>query len=196
MTNSQLRHHNSLLRRNLRMVISCSEENDKAQERIDEVEELIFSATCVTELVDALTLRGRELFNIDCVTVTLDEKFRESHSSAPHPIGKSGKKARLADKSLFFRNGGTMANWFGGEKAPIIRGSLVKGSENFFPGKLATRIKSEAVMPILHKTDVIGAIGFGSSKKDRFENGQGPRFLKRLSRTVSLKAELFISSSY
>ncbi len=77
LTNNQLRQYNTLLRKNLRLVISCSEENEKAQERIDEMEEILCGQPNMRAMFDSLITDGARLFGMDYITVTLDPDLEE-----------------------------------------------------------------------------------------------------------------------
>lgn len=186
--NSQLRHHNSLLRKNLRMVISCSADNEKSQDNIDGMEELIFASTSIKTMFDTLLTEGRRIFNMDVITVCLDPSFREHY---PEEYKSNGNSVFLESDNITFTKLGKFVPLFGGLGEPVIRGGLKSGAGEFFPNGLSRKIRSEALMPLRCGNRLAGMVGFGSSNGTRFHEGQGPRFLKRLSRSLSMKMELF-----
>ena len=187
-TNAQLRHYNSLLRKNLRLVISCSSDNERAQQRIDRVEEMIFEAPTLASMFDTLVTQGRRALEIDHITVSLEHDLRE-HYPPDYPAG--AKSVFLRSDRIIFSDADTMAACFKDRTEPVIRGNLAKGTEEFFPNGLSRQIKSEALAPMGDGHRLIGVVAFGSRRSTRFLEGYGSRFLKRFSRTLTLKVELF-----
>lgn len=187
-TNRQLRHYNSLLRKNLRLVVSCSSENEKAQRRMDRMEDLVFHSQSLKQMFDTLIIQGQRIFEIEVITVTLEDPFRENYPEGYHG---GGGRFYLGSDRVFFSEAEAMAAFFKNPAEPVIRGNLRRGAAAFFPGALAARVRSEALAPLNNGDGVIGVVAFGSSRAERFMEGYGARFLKRLARTLTLKAEVF-----
>ncbi|MGK7345060.1 MAG: DUF484 family protein [Candidatus Nitrospinota bacterium M3_3B_026] len=187
-TNKQLRHYNSLLRKNLRLVVSCSSENEKTQRRMDRMEDLVFHAPSLKEMFDTLIIQGQRIFEIDVITVTLEKPFQGSYPDGYHD---DGRKFYLGSDRVRFSEPEAMAAYFKNPAEPVIRGGLRRGTGAFFPGALAARVRSEALAPLNNGDRVIGVAAFGSSRAERFMEGYGARFLKRLARTLTLKTEVF-----
>jgi len=187
-TNAQLRHYNSLLRKNLRLVISCSADNEKAQQRIDTMEELVFNAPTLKSMFDTLITQGMRIFEIDVVAVSLERPFREHY---PEAYQGDEKSVFLSSDRMLFMDPDEMAAHFSDPLEPVIRGDLLGGTKPFFPNGSGTRIRSEALAPLYNGRKIIGVAAFGSEKPKRFLEGYGTRFLKRMARTLTLKAEMF-----
>ncbi len=192
MTNSQLRRHNSLLRKNLRIAINCSSENEVAQQRINEMEELVFASESMKVMFDSLITYGRRIFEMSMITASLDTKFRGLYPEDYHE-GKTS--VYLESNNVFFIEKKKLSTFFSTISEPLIRGPVKKGEETFFPDETAKKVRSEALLPLVYEKDLIGVVAFGSANPGHFQDGQGPLFLKRLSRAISLKMAIFHASN-
>jgi uncharacterized protein YigA (DUF484 family) len=188
LTNNQLRQYNNLLRKNLRLVISCSEENEKAQERIDEMEDILCGQPTLKAMFDSLITEGKRLFGMDFIAVTLEPGLRDLYPSGYY--GDDGSFYLNSD-AVSFMEPTRMAGAFSDPSQPTLRGNLRGGSAAFFPGKTASSVRSEALAPLGDGTKVIGVVAFGSKRPTRFLEEHGVRFLKRLARTATLRVEYF-----
>lgn len=187
-TNAQLRHYNSLLRKNLRLVISCSSDNEKAQQRVDSMEDLVFEAPTLMAMFDTLVAHGERVFEIDVITICLENALRDHYPREYHAESNSHF---LRSEKVIFRTPGEMAAGFKNPKEPILRGGVRRGNKEFFPNGMSAKIKSEALVPLHNGDNIVGVVAFGSSRSTRFLEGFGVRFLKRLARTLTLKLEVF-----
>ena len=187
LTNNQLRQYNTLLRKNLRLVINCSEENEKAQERIDEMEEILCGQASLRGMFDSLITDGARLFGMDFITVTLDPALK-----GLYPDGYQDDEGSFYIHSdmVNFMDPARMGAAFADPSHPTLRGNLRGGSLAFFP-KSAPSIRSEALVPLTNGREIMGVVGFGSRRPTRFLEEHGVRFLKRLGRTVTLRVEYF-----
>ncbi len=187
LTNIQLREHNTLLRKNLKRIVSCSTDNEKAQERMDEIEKLIFDAPSLKVMFDAVITQGRRIFEINFITVVLENELKEFY---PENYHHGEKNVYLGSENIFFDDlGGMDSNFSNGE--PTLRGNLKKGSDKFFPNGISRRVRSEAIVPVHANGRIIAILNFGSQDNTRFMEGYGFRFLMRLARLVALKIEMF-----
>ncbi|MBI4829736.1 MAG: DUF484 family protein [Nitrospinae bacterium] len=188
LTNQQLRQHNSLLRKNLKRIVSCSADNERAQERMDEMESVIFEAPTLKAMFDGLVTQGRRIFEINVITVALEESLRACYPAGYH---EGGRNVFLESDNILFLPREGISEVFHGRFEPSLRGHLVCGDERLFPGDRKRRVRSEAVVPLGGQEGFVGAVAFGSQHPTRFLEGYGSRFLKRMSRTLTLKLELF-----
>ncbi|MBF0171617.1 MAG: DUF484 family protein, partial [Nitrospinae bacterium] len=187
LTNNQLRQYNTLLRKNLRLVISCSEENEKAQQRIDEMEEILCGQPTLRAMFDSLITDGARLFGMDFITVTLDPALKGLY---PEGYQEDGASYFIHSDAMGFMDPARMGAAFADPSHPTLRGNLRGGSLAFFP-KSAASIRSEALVPLANGAGIMGVLGFGSRRPTRFLEEHGVRFLKRLGRTVTLRGEYF-----
>ncbi|MDH5637186.1 MAG: DUF484 family protein [Nitrospinota bacterium] len=188
LTNTQLRKSNQALRKNLKRVIECSSDNEKAQERMDDYEALVFEAESLKEMFDSMITQGRRIFEVQFITVALEQAHISMY---PEGYKKKGKSIFLESKNVFFAPAITIALHFPEIPQVVLRGRLKEGNEFFFPGAAAV-IHSEALIPLRTPDGALtGALCFGSKAPQRFMEGYGTRFLDRLGRLVSLKMEVF-----
>jgi len=190
MTNIELRQHNSLLRKNLQRVVSCSTDNEEVQERMDEVEKLIFAAPTFKEMFDTILIQGRRIFKIEMITVCLEPEMLVFY---PADYKKADKSVYLESDHVIFMDPEDMSSRLTDKNEPELRGDLRSGTELFFPGGKSMRVRSEAITPLVFDNRLFGVIAFGSHAPSRFMEGYGSRFLKRMTRLIVLKVELFIA---
>ncbi|VAX23647.1 hypothetical protein MNBD_NITROSPINAE02-962 [hydrothermal vent metagenome] len=187
---SQLRQHNTLLRKNLRRVVGYSTENEKVQRRIDEMDDIIVESESLKVMFDALIIQGRRVFDIDTISVLLAHELKEHY---PENYRDGGKSFFLESDNTSFVEPGELSSYFQDRNEPVLRGGVKKGDALFFTGGMNGRIRSEALAPLSYGKRIVGAVGFGSHNPTRFMDGYGVRFLKRLCRLLSLKMEVFVA---
>ncbi|MDH5755392.1 MAG: DUF484 family protein [Nitrospinota bacterium] len=192
LTNSQLRKSNQALRKNLKRVIECSSDNEKAQERMDDYEALVFEAESLKEMFDSMITQGRRIFDVQFITVALEPDYEKFY---PEQYKKSEKSFFMESENIFFAPAITIALHFPEIPQVVLQGRLRYGNDFFFPCGAAQKIRSEALIPLRTPDgSLTGALCFGSSIPQRFMEGYGTRFLDRLGRLVSLKMEVFRSN--
>ncbi len=187
---TQLRQHNTLLRKNLRRVVGYSTENEKVQQRIDEMDDIIFESESLKVMFDALIIQGRRVFDIDVISVLLAVELKGHY---PENYRDGGKSFFLESDNTSFIETEQLAHYFKDRYEPVLRGGISKGDIMFFTGAMNGRIRSEALAPLSDGKRIVGAVGFGSQNPTRFMDGYGVRFLKRLCRLLSLKMEVFVA---
>lgn len=187
LSNSQLRHHNTLLRKNLKTLIRCSTDNEHAQERIDRIDRSLFEAVTIKGLFDTLLTEGARVFEMDYITVALEPSIRDFYPDEYHK--KSGSHFLHADR-IIFAPSDVMEVGFPGRPEPVMKGGLTCGTSLYFPNGLADKIRSEALTPLDNRSRLIGVVAFGSHNPERFSEGYSGRYLHRLARTITLKVEL------
>lgn len=187
LTNLQLRQHNTLLRKNLKRIVSCSTDNERAQERMDEIEKLIFDAPSLKVMFDAIITQGRRIFEINFITVALENELKEFY---PENYHRGENSVFLESENILFDDVNGVDSGVDNDK-PALRGNLSKGSDKFFRNEISRRVRSEAIVPVSANGRIIAIISFGSQDSTRFMEGYGFRFLMRLARLVALKIEMF-----
>ena len=130
LTNQQLRQHNSLLRKNLKRIVSCSADNERAQERMDEMESVIYEAPTLKAMFDGLVTQGRRIFEINIITVAIEESLRACYPAGYH---ESGRSVFLESDNIIFLPREGIAEVFHGRFEPSLRGHLVCGDERRNP---------------------------------------------------------------
>ena len=190
LTNSQLRRHNALLRKNLKTLISCSTDNEKSFIRIDQMDTSLFAAPTIRSLFDTLLTEGARVFEMNNVTVTLETSLRDYYPNEYHDNEKSHF---INSDRVSFLPVDDMENYFGDEMEPLLAGNVRRGTTLFFPNGFSERVRSEALVPLHNGQRLIGVVAFGSSDRARFAEGYSGRYLTRLARTITLKVELLRS---
>lgn len=187
-TNMQLRQSNSLLRKNLKRVVSCSHDNERAQERMYMMENIVFESGTAKSMFDAIMIQGRRIFDINVITVVLEPELEELYP----PAYKDGERSvYLEAENVSFDRMDGLEGHFTDPAEPVLRGRMRRGTERFFAADKRDRVKSEAIVPLHNGERLVGVLAFGSQYPTRFLEGYGSRFVKRLSRIVTLKVELF-----
>lgn len=189
MSNARLRESVASLKNKLKFLISCSEENEIRSQRVDEMEDILSGSGSIKELFDSLVVQGARLFEMDAITVTLDESLARLW-----PDGyKSGEGSfYLNSGNILFAGIDSLKATFASLDAPVLRGSLKKGSAEFFPAPIGSKVRSEALVPVAIASRLYCAVAFGSRNPARFTDGDGVRFLRRFCRTLALRMEFLL----
>lgn len=189
MTNARLRRDLASLKNKLKFLISCSEENEVKSQRIDDIEEALSCAGSIKELFDSLVIQGVRVFEMDVITVTVDERLAHLW---PDQYKGGGGSYYLNSDNVLFGDMSAIKAVFQNPDAPVLRGSLRKGSPEFFPAPIAGKVRSEALTPITIGGRLYCVAAFGSANPSRFTEGDGVRFLRRLCRTLALRMEFLL----
>jgi uncharacterized protein YigA (DUF484 family) len=189
MTNARLRRDLASLKGKLKFLISCSEENEVKSQRIDEIEDALSGAGSIRDLFDSLVIQGVRVFEMDVITVTVDESLARLW---PDQRKGGGGSYHLNSDNVLFGDMGAVKPVFLNPDAPVLRGSLKRGSPEFFPASIAGKVRSEALTPITIGGRLYCVAAFGSSNPSRFTEGDGVRFLRRLCRTLALRMEFLL----
>lgn len=189
MTNARLRRDLASLKNKLKFLISCSEENEVKSQRVDEIEDALSAAGSVKELFDSLVVQGVRVFEMDVITVTVDESLARLW---PDNYKGGGGSVYLNSDKVMFGDMNAVRDVFAKPDAPVLRGSLRRGSAGFFPEPIAGKVRSEALTPITICGRLYCVAAFGSSNPLRFTEGDGVRFLRRLCRTLALRMEFLL----
>lgn len=189
MTNSRLRENVASLKNKLKFLISCSEENEIKSRRIDEIEDALSGSGSIKVLFDSLVIQGVRVFEMDVITVTLDESLERLW---PDGYKSGGGSFYLNSANIQFAGMDRLKAAFLNPDTPVLRGSLKKGSPEFFPSAVVGKVRSEALAPVSFGGKLYCVVAFGSCNPARFTDGDGVRFLKRLCRTLALKMEFLL----
>lgn len=189
MVNSELRSYNSMLKKNLKFLADCSNENEKSQERIEQMEEEIFLSDDLGEMLFKITTVGANIFGLDLITVAFLPEFERLYSGRY----SSAQAVRINNgQNVLFMDEPLLAAQLADPHNPQLRGNLRHGNRDLFPGERAKRIRSEALAPVDDGKRLLGIVAFGSYEPTRFLDSHGTRFIKRLGRIISLKMDVFL----
>lgn len=189
MTNARLRENVASLKNKLKFLINCSEENEIKSQRIEEMEDVLSASGSMKELFDLLVVQGARVFEMDVITVTLDETLARLW---PDEYKSGSNSFYLNSDNILFASMDGLKPTFSSLDAPILRGSLKKGAAEFFPAQIAAKVRSEALLPVTIGGRLYCVVAFGSRNPGRFTDGDGVRFLRRLCRTLVLRMEFLL----
>lgn len=192
LSNSMLRKENERLREKFNTVVNCAYENERAESRIDRMEDAIYHSHSFEGLIETIIEQGKELFNLDVVTVTLSDaikdKFKDGYLDGHAKFNKNIKFIRFIKEKELESHSKSL-------KEVLLRSGLSCGNLTFFFNGLSLKIRSEAILPIYFNSQLISVIALGSSQADRFTEEHGLRFIKSYVRLVTVQFRLFIASN-
>jgi uncharacterized protein YigA (DUF484 family) len=186
-SNAHLRKTIQKLERQMDQALSTARFNEEVQKNISELESDLSAPDTPEDLFRALLTGVKTQFGISTFSVCLSRHFFEELFS---DLGSDrvGRKRNGLD-SVRTIHEEKLRNLFQSGPEPILRGHLDHGSPDLFPVKLLNGIKSEAVIPLLCDRKIVGTVNLGDPSPERFLDGLGTAFLKRLSRTLSAHLE-------
>lgn len=164
------------LKSKLKWLFEISRANEKIQDHLYEIEQLVLTSTNLDQMVNQLRQEIPNRFGIPSVTVCLvqgsdhfmEDRLRERYNGE-------------LDESVKFISKDTASNWLQGNLKPVLRGEIEE-SEVF----VSDPIKSEALIPIVAQDSLVGVIAFGSPNAFYFHEGLGTEFLERMADKVAI----------
>tara|TARA_B100001123_G_scaffold433410_1_gene558068 strand:+ start:385 stop:1113 length:729 start_codon:yes stop_codon:yes gene_type:complete len=166
------------LKSKLEWLFKISRANEKIQDHLYEIEQLILTSTNLEQMVDQLRKEIPNRFGIPSVVVCLvqgSDHFMEDRLRERYNGG--------LDETVKFISEETASSWLEGHLKPVLRGEI-KESEVFLSSH--ELIKSEALIPILAQETLVGVIAFGSPNAFHFHEGLGTEFLERMADKVAI----------
>jgi len=165
----------------LEWFVEISQTNEKIQEHLFEIERSILTSSNLDQLVNQLRTEIGSRFEIPHVVIYLvdggdhfiESKLKENYGGS-------------LNNALRFVNQETIVRWFEGGKVPILRAEARADSEWFAGVEGRSDTKSEALIPILVRDAVAGAIVLGSAKPAHFHPGLRSEFLERMAEKMAI----------
>ena len=169
------------LKNKLEWLFEISRANEKIQDHLYEIEQLVLTSTNLDQMVNQLKKEIPNRFGIPKVAVCLiqgSDHFMEDRLRERY-------KGDL-DETVKFISKETASNWFNGKPQPVLRGEINE-SDVFGPSSIEDdSINSEALIPIVAQENLVGIIAFGSPKTFHFHEGLGTEFLERMADKVAI----------
>lgn len=178
-SNSGLRSDIMILRNNLKQLVQTSKRNTEIQQKIDEVGDAAVRCEDLETLAASTTDALRESFGLTVVTYCLEQGYRDL---LPPPMEHLPSPAA---ERLFFMEEERLNGIFA-QMTPILHGRLEHGSVHFFGIRELRRIRSEALIPLVYGSRVIGSLNFGSNDPVRYSEGNATDYLRRLAQVTAL----------
>ena len=169
------------LEKELEWFVEITQTNEKIQEHLFEIERSILTSSNLDQLVNQLCEEIESRFEIHHVAIYLvdgGDHFIESKINENY--GDS------LNNALRFVDQETIVQWFEGGQVPVLRAQVKEDSEWLAGFKEKEAIKSEALIPILVRDTVAGAIVLGSTKASHFHPGLRSEFLERMAAKMAI----------
>lgn len=155
--------------------------NENIQGQLYEIERLVLSSTHLPQMLHQLQRELAERFSIEHVVVCLVDY---SEHLIEHKLQE--RFGKDLDGILVFVNQDTVSSWFGKDLKPVLR-SEINGNSVIFGGEeYQGKVNSEALLPLILRGGVVGAIGLGCSKPFRFYPELRTEYLERLTDKLAL----------
>ena len=166
------------LKSKLEWLFEISRANEKIQDHLYEIEQLVLTSTNLNQMVNQLRKEIPDRFGIPSLIVCLvqgsdhfmEDRLRERYNGE-------------LDETLKFISQETATGWLDGNLKPVLRAEI-KESEVFLSSH--EPIKSEALIPIVAQEALVGVIAFGSPNAFHFHEGLGTEFLERMADKVAI----------
>ncbi|MDA0692350.1 MAG: DUF484 family protein [Nitrospinae bacterium] len=169
------------LKSKLEWFVEISQANEKIQEHLFEIERSILTSSNLNQLVEQLREDISSRFAIPHVLICLvDEEDYFIESKLKEKYGEG------LNNALRFVDQATATQWFAGGKDPVMNGEIEGESECFEDAESKEAIKSEALIPIMVRGSVAGAIVLGSTKPFHFHAGLRTDFLQRMAGKMAI----------
>jgi uncharacterized protein YigA (DUF484 family) len=104
--------------------------------------------------------------------------------------GEEDAASNSAGGALLFMDANRLAETFKGLKEPLLREKLDHGSVDLFGMKHFRRVRSEAIIPLCHETEILGSLNLGCKNPLRYQEGTATDYLRRLGQILSLTLAL------
>lgn len=165
----------------LEWLVEISQTNEKIQEHLFEIERSILTSSNLDQLVNQLQAEIVSRFKIPHVMIYLvdggdhfiESKLKENYGDS-------------LNHALRFVNQETIARWFEGGKAPKLSEKVQADAEWFAGVDERQGIESEALIPILVRDAVAGAIVLGSTRPAHFHPSLRYEFLERMAEKMAI----------
>lgn len=163
----------------LRELITCSEDNQRIQQRFRDFEYRLLHATTFKELMDTLLLKARQHFQLVAVSfVALDEDERLADLIAQTKTGYYDQCLQLRKHLGFF------SGLYAREPKVTLMPMDRLTSARLFPG--AGNVASAALLPLVRQQRVIGSWHFASDDPERYIKSKATDFLDHLASLAAI----------
>jgi diguanylate cyclase (GGDEF)-like protein len=177
------------LRATIREMELLVRQNEAKQKKFDALERKLIGASSLGELLSTLTHDYRNDFLIDWVTVALVDPEYEVIKLLDLA---SEDRHGLENHLVTLESNAALSKILGKELLPYLGQSKSSAIELF--GDYGKAFASIAVLPLLHRGQVLGSINLASADVERFAAGSATDFLERLSAIAALCLQSALSA--
>jgi len=182
-SNTHLRRTIQKLEQQMSQALSTARFNGEVQQNIDGLEFDLAAPDTPEDLFHTVLSGVQSRFGIHSTSVCLSKHFfGELYPELG--IDRVSRKRNGLDHIRTIHEE-ELQDLFREGAEPVLRGHLEHGSPDLFPVKQLKKVRSEAVIPLLCDKKVVGTVNLGDPSPERFLDGLGTTFLKRLSLTLS-----------
>lgn len=155
----------------LEWFVEITQANEKIQEHLFEIERAILSSLDLGPMILQLKEELVSRFDMHHVVVCLQETSEQL-------LEGEMRRGQELEEVLRFVDESTLCQWFATGTQPVLKGELKDGSAVF--NKETDQVQSEALIPIIIRGEIAGAICLGSSKAFHFYEGLRTDYLERM----------------
>ncbi len=182
----KLQQENKDLRRRLTAVMATAKYNAERMRRFREQELLVLSSSGLVDLLRHVLVGHRQSFGLATALLTLVDPEHEIRRFL-HELGCG----ELFPELRFVDSGAELAAYFGGTLLPKLGPYRAEQHAAMF--HQGPTPASVAVLPLLHRRQLIGSLNFGSEEAGRFVAGSATDFLEHLAAVVAVVLESAIN---
>lgn len=177
---------NQELRDKLSQIMEISRENEDRQHHYNKLEEAIFAADNLSQLITSLQHELIERFHIPLVTVALLDSILERIEDTPLPATKTTTRMR----PLTSISKGIYQNFFP-QHQPLISSGLLPELAEFFQASKKSKLEigSSACIPLKAGSRLMGILMLASNDKKKFNPSLATDFVERLSSRLAIAIE-------
>lgn len=177
---------NQELREKLSQIMEISRENEDLQHHYDKLEETIFAADNLSQLITSLQHELIERFHIPLVTVALLDSIMERIEDTPLPATETTTRMR----PLTSISKGIYQNFFP-QHQPLISSGLLPELAEFFQASKKSKLEigSSACIPLKAGSRLMGILMLASNDEKKFKPSLATDFVERLSSRLAIAIE-------
>jgi two-component system cell cycle response regulator len=169
---------NQRLRQQLEGMLHEARQNQDKMRRFDQIERKLIAAPSLAALIEILLSDYKDLFHLDVVTLALvDPQYEVAGILA-------SASTSAAEGLHFFDSDQALQAVHGSTGRPLLAGPS-PAHDFLFEGAPSARA-TVALLPLVHRGQLIGSLNLGSCDPQRFVPGSSTDFLARLAALVAV----------
>lgn len=169
------------IKNKLEWFIELARGNEKIHEHLYEIEQMVLSSNDLLIMFAQLRAEIVRRFEIQHVVVCLldrSEHFMEDDLPRRYPAPIDG--------SWRFVEQNALSSWFDKTLVPVLRGEINGKSKIFTLPKNRGTLRSEALVPLIIRDNLVGCLGLGSVKPLHFHEDMESAFLTRMAGKLAI----------
>lgn len=174
-------------------LINEARQNEKTLKRFQSFEIILINSDSPSEFFNTLLEMSREKFDWDEVTISLVDKDFGIRRLLTH----AGDLLEENSDIIFLDEAASLQSIYAGEAeaGPILGPFDPKVYDQLFPGEIAAPA-SVALLPLLHKHELVGSFNIGSMDETRFQDSVATDFLEHLAAVITVCIDNLLSREH